>query len=226
MLYLGCTAGVLAGAARAASDGLPTGDVAAATTVLLVPALAGARLLFVARHLDRYRGDPRRIWRRADGGAALYGGLLLALPVSIPVLAAWDLPFWGFWDAAAVTMLVGLIFTRFGCLANGCCAGRPTSGPLGLRLADHRGVVEPRIPAPLLEAGWAAVVLAGALALDPARAFPGATFAAVVAAYAAGRLVLESLRAEAGEGRAPHANALISAALLAGAAALAVAAAA
>jgi phosphatidylglycerol---prolipoprotein diacylglyceryl transferase len=211
MLYLGCVSGVLAGAAVAGDAGLEPGRFAATTVVLLVPALVGSRLLFVAQHLPDFRRDPARLWDRAGGGASLLGGLVLALAVSVGVLAAWDLPFWRYWDAAAVTMLVGLAWTRVGCVLNGCCAGRPTDGPLGVWLADVHGIKRRRWPTPLVEAGWACVVLAVVLPAGDA-APPGTVVAGVVAAYAATRLALEPTREHAA-----LANVVLFAALLAAA---------
>lgn len=215
MLYLGCVAGVLAGATVAGSAGLERSRVALATIVLLIPALAGARLLFVVEHWSVYRREPRRIWRRSEGGAALYGGLLLSVLVSVPVLASFELPFWRFWDTASYTMLIGLIFTRVGCLMHGCCAGRATSGRLGVWLPDHHGVWQRRIPTPLLEAGWAALVLAAAALARAGAPSAGAVFLGVLAAYGAGRLLLETTRASAGSGGS-RANIAFSALLLVG----------
>ena len=214
MLYLGCVAGVLVGAAVAGSVGLEQSRFALATIVLLIPAFAGARLWFVLQHWRVYQRDLRRIGRRSEGGAALYGGLLLSLAVSVPLLTLFEVPFWRFWDAASFTMLVGLIFTRAGCMANGCCAGRRTSGRLGVWLPDHRGAWERRIPTPLLEAGWAALVLVAASLIHAGRPFAGAVFLSVLAAYGAGRLLLEPTRASAGGGS--RANIAFSALLMLG----------
>lgn len=93
-------------------------------------------------------------------------------------------------------MLIGMIVARIGCCLNGCCAGRSTRSWLGLTLPDHRGVWKRRVPTQMLEAAWGAAVLAGAVAMWPHRPFNGAVFLCVVAAYAAGRLVLESTREE------------------------------
>jgi phosphatidylglycerol---prolipoprotein diacylglyceryl transferase len=209
MLYVGCVSGVLAGAAVADASRLDPARFAAATVALLVPALAGARLLFVLQHLSAYRHAPRRIWARSEGGASLLGGLVLAVAVSVPLLGAWRLPFWAFWDAAAITMLVGLAFTRLGCTLHGCCAGRPTSGAIGLVLPDLRGVRRRRRPTQPLEAAWALVVLTAAVAASDAPA--GTVFAGVVAAYAAGRLALEPWR----DGASARPNLVLFAALLA-----------
>jgi phosphatidylglycerol---prolipoprotein diacylglyceryl transferase len=214
MLYVGCVAGVLAGSAVAGAEKLNAHRFGLAAIVLLVLALAGARLWYVVQHLQRYRAEPRRIWSRSEGGSALYGGLVLSVGVSVPVLSLADLPFWAFWDAASITMLVGLILTRIGCLMNGCCAGRETSGVFGVWLPNHRGEWRRRFPTPLLEAGWASVVLAWALATRTDLPFAGATFASVIAAYAAGRLVLDSTREHASVARAWRSNFVISGALL------------
>jgi len=216
MLYLGTVAGVFAGAAVGASAGLDPSRVAWVTVVLLVPALLGSRLWFVLEHSSVYRAEPRRIWRRSEGGSALHGGLVLSLAVSVPLLAAVHIPFWTYWDAASFTMLVGLVFTRIGCVMNGCCAGRATSGSLAMRLPDDRGVWERRIPTQLLEAGWAVLVLVGAAIALATRSSPGWIFLGVLAAYAAGRLLLEPTRQTAGTGGS-RANMLLSAALMLGA---------
>jgi phosphatidylglycerol:prolipoprotein diacylglycerol transferase len=194
MLYVGCVVGVYAGAAVAAMNGLPARDVALASVVLIVPALIGSRLLYVAQHAATYRGDPARIWRRSEGGSALFGGLLLALVVSVPLLRVLDLPFLAFWDAGAVTMAVGNAFTRVGCHLTGCCAGRPTAGRFGVELPNRAGVRQRRVPTQLLEAAWAAVVVLAAIAVGRALDFDGAVFGTVIALYGAGRLVLERQR--------------------------------
>jgi phosphatidylglycerol---prolipoprotein diacylglyceryl transferase len=175
LLYLGCVAGVLLGAAVAAGDGLDDHRFALAAIALLIPALAGARILYVLQHREAFRARPDLVWHRAGGGSSLLGGLVLAVLFSPAVLALAGLPFWGFWDAAAVTMLTGLAFTRVGCLLNGCCSGRR----IGL-------------PVQLVEIAWAAAVLALVLAAGELPA--GARFAAVTGLYAAARLALEPAR--------------------------------
>jgi phosphatidylglycerol---prolipoprotein diacylglyceryl transferase len=194
MLYIGLVAGVVAGNAAAHAAGLDAFRVFVATYILIVPALIGARLLDVASHWRIYRQSPRRIWNRSEGGAAQYGGLALALPLSVPLLAALQLPLGAFWDVAMLTVLVGMIFTRIGCLMNGCCAGRPSQTWISVYLPDHRGVWARRIPTQCLEAAWAVVLLVSAIGVWPRLPFPGALFLFVAAGYAAGRLALESMR--------------------------------
>jgi prolipoprotein diacylglyceryltransferase len=194
MLYLGCVAGVYAGDAVAADRGLDPTRFALMTIALLIPAFVGARALFVVRHLDGYRHDARRIAARTEGGAALFGGLFVAIALSVPVLHLAGLPFWTFWDAASITMLVGLVVTRFGCLMNGCCAGRPTDGRLGIRLHNAVGVEARRYPTQLFEAGLGATILVVALAMRSGAPFDGALFLGVVGSYCLARTGLQRLR--------------------------------
>jgi prolipoprotein diacylglyceryltransferase len=210
MLYDGLVAGVVAGNLAAHAASIDAFRVFVATFLLLVPALAGARLLYVASNWSTFRGRTDRIWDRREGGAAQYGGLLVTLPLSVPLLAALRLPIGSFWDVAAFTILVGMIFTRVGCLLNGCCAGRPARW--GVYLPNHLGVWERRVPTQCLEATWAAVLLGGAAAVWARLPFPGALFLLVAGGYAVGRLALESAR-EHGPGAAkftvPHAISLL-----------------
>ena len=193
LLYIGLVLGVLAGNAAAHAAGIDAFAVFAATFLLLVPALVGARLLFVATHWSDFRGDTRRTFARSEGGAAQYGALAMILPLSVPVTSLIGVPLGEFWDAATFTILVGAVFTRVGCLLNGCCAGRPMRR-WGLRLPNHAGVWERRAPTQLLEALLAAALLAGATLAWRHRPFSGAVFLGAAGAYAVGRLGLESLR--------------------------------
>jgi phosphatidylglycerol:prolipoprotein diacylglycerol transferase len=185
MLYLGLVAGVLVGNLAAHAARVDALRVFAATLILIPPAIAGARLLYVAEHWERYRSSPGRIWNRQEGGMAMYGGMPVMLLLSVPVLAVLGMGFGAFWDVASLTILTGMVFTKTGCWLNGCCARGGTR--------EDRGAWA-RIPAQLLEAGWAAVVLTIACALLGRLSFPGELFLAVTAIHGAGRLTLESMR--------------------------------
>ena len=161
---------------------------------LIVPALAGSRLLYVLLNWRAYRRHRRRIWGGQEGGAAMYGGLLLALALSVPLVRLFDLRWAAFWDAGMVTILTGMIPTRVGCLLNGCCGGRPSSSRLAIRLPNVRGDWQPRLPLQVIEGLWAAVLLAGLALMWPSRPFEGAVFLTGVVGYAAARLVIEPLR--------------------------------
>jgi phosphatidylglycerol:prolipoprotein diacylglycerol transferase len=214
MLYLGAVLGIVLQNAAANAAALPSGRVYLATMLLLPIALLGSRLLYVAGHWADYRDHAARILDRGSGGMTMYGGLLLMLPASVLVLRVLAVPYWSFWDVGLFLILPAMIATRVGCLLNGCCAGRPTDRALGLRLRDVHGHLERRIPTQLLEAALATVLLCVAAVGRTRLLHPGDLFLVVLAGYAAGRLLLQPLRAE----RASHDGPLlISAGLLVGA---------
>ena len=190
MLYIGLVFGMFAGQLAAHASRMDGVRVYLATLTLLVPALAGARLLYVSANWPLYRKNLPRIWDRKDGGYIMYGGLPAALLVSVPLLGVLHLSIPAFWDVAIFTILVGMAFTRIGCLLNGCCAGR-TSSRFGFALPNQRGVWEKRIPTQVLESALAALLLLFALAFRPWAPFPGALFLLVALGYALGRILLE-----------------------------------
>jgi len=162
--------------------------------LLVIPAIVGSRMLFVVSHWDSYRLQPHRIWRRSEGGAALYGGLIAALLLSLPLLRWLSIPIAAFWDAATITILVGMIFTKIGCLLNGCCAGRATNSRFALRLPNINGLWQPRIPSQLIESALAVALLLIALVAWGRVPFNGGVFLLCLTSYAISRWVLESKR--------------------------------
>jgi phosphatidylglycerol---prolipoprotein diacylglyceryl transferase len=194
MLYFGFVIGILAGALAAPLEGVTADRFIVAAVVLVIPAMVGSRLLFVALHWNVYRREPARIWNRAEGGMALYGGLVLAMVVSPPLLSGIGISFRAFWDTATFSLLLGTAITRIGCLLNGCCCGRPTSGWLAIRLPNVQGVWRRRIPTQLLEAGFALTLFLALLTIKILGIFTGPIFPLALAAYGLCRLALEGTR--------------------------------
>lgn len=200
MLYIGLVLGVVAGNVAAHAAGLDALRVYIATIVLIVPALIGARLLFVLSEWETYRRNPRRIWDRGEGGFMMYGAVPVMLLCSVPLLRALHLGFGVFWDVSTFTILVGMIFTRIGCLLNGCCGGRATRGWFGIRLPNTQGTWQKRVPTQVLEAACAAVLLLVAIVMWRRTPFPGALFLLIMLSYASARLLLELARERVGHG--------------------------
>lgn len=194
MLYFGLVFGVVAGNLAAHRAGIDPVRTYIATIILIVPALAGARLLYVAAHWQMYRRDPRRIWNRREGGYIMYGGFPIALLLSVPLLAALHLPFGAFWDVASFTILIGMMFARIGCLLNGCCAGRPSSAWCTLSLPNAAGLWRKRIPTQIFEAAIAALLLLFAMAVWHSMPFSGALFLFVTLGYSGARFAMEFAR--------------------------------
>ena len=97
MLYLGTVLGFYAQLYAAVSIGLHPASTLAATLLLLITCSARRSVAARRRQLARLPGAPqRRILQFSNGGASMYGGLLLAVPLSLPLLAALGIPFGSF----------------------------------------------------------------------------------------------------------------------------------
>jgi prolipoprotein diacylglyceryltransferase len=191
-LFIGLTLGVIAGTEAGKSLGLDPLRLYAALVLLTIPALVGSRLLFVLTHWDRFRGRGLRIWSGQAGGASLYGGLILALACSLGVIPLFGLTIGAFWDAATITLLVGMVVTKIGCLLEGCCAGRKSEGWLTMYLPNAGGEWCRRIPSQLLECALAAGLLVVVASVrTPAN---GTRFLLALAIYSVARLPLGATR--------------------------------
>ena len=213
MLYAGAIAGIFFGTRWAELHGLPASKAFLAMLLIFPAALGGARLLFVALHWNVFRRDKARIWSTNEGGAALYGGLILCFLMSLPLLWVMRLPLGFFWDAVAVALLVGMIFTRTGCAVQGCCAGRPSQSRLAINMPDARGVWCRRLPFPLFEVGVAALTLTVCTKLF-GRSPAGCFFLASLAMYAGGRWLFEPTREKVDRVRGWSVHRIISASLV------------
>ena len=99
----------------------------------LIAGVVGARAFFVIHYFDQFRGDPLgfvAIWK---GGLELIGGVLLAIAVILFYIWYHKLPIRHYLDALAIGLMVALVFGRIGCFLNGCCYGKPTELPCGVR---------------------------------------------------------------------------------------------
>ncbi|HHQ47706.1 MAG TPA: hypothetical protein ENK19_02350, partial [Acidobacteria bacterium] len=129
-----------------------------------------------------------------------------AIPGGALAAAAWAAlrrdGVWTWLDALAGAAPLGQAIGRLGCLSAGCCYGKPTSSPLGMRLADLRGVVAVRYPAQLIASIADLTILAAILLLERHLArrgaqAPGTLFGAYLVLYGTMRFLLELLRATA-----------------------------
>jgi prolipoprotein diacylglyceryltransferase len=107
-----------------------------------------------------------------------------------------------------------MVFTKAGCLLHGCCVGRPSESFLAFYLPDARGVWRRRLPAQLFEAGLAVLILLGSSQVASRLQFEGSLFLCSLAAYAAGRWMLEPARETIDRAGRWSLNRVISAALV------------
>jgi phosphatidylglycerol:prolipoprotein diacylglycerol transferase len=185
--------------ARGKARGLPEDRLSTLSLWLLVLAILGGRLLFVATHWDEYKGDPIGVFRLWEGGLMLYGGYVLAILGGILYVRRVKMPVWRVGDAAAPAMALGIGIGRLGCFLNGCCYGLPTKLPWGIQFPpeSYSSAVFPGEhlhPSQLYMSlsGFALFVLL--LVFDRKRRFDGWLFWTYIAMDAGLRFVIDFTR--------------------------------
>jgi phosphatidylglycerol:prolipoprotein diacylglycerol transferase len=130
---LGFVAAYLLFLRRARGTAVGSDGAADLALAAMVGGLIGARGLYVAQNWTAaFRGRLHEIIRIDHGGLVFYGGFLAA--AALLLLLSWRRGYrYGLVaDLIAPCLALGHAFGRVGCLLNGCCFGRPWSGPLAM----------------------------------------------------------------------------------------------
>jgi phosphatidylglycerol---prolipoprotein diacylglyceryl transferase len=100
----------------------------------LIAGVIGARLFYVIHYFDRsFRSDLLNVFAIWNGGLELIGGVVGALLVIVLYGRHHKVPIRHYLDVLAIGLVTALMFGRIGCFLNGCCYGRPTDLPWGVR---------------------------------------------------------------------------------------------
>lgn len=169
-----------------------------------------------------------------SGGLTYYGGLILACVTAFFFSRRRKLPFLAMSDLAAPLIALGLAFGRLGCFLAGCCFGKPTDMPWGVRFPEmsdafkhHRESFAEALSQQYAETGiWSSLPVhptqlyecAGALAIfaflwfcrRKRIAFGGQALGEFMISYAALRFVIEIWRDDARGGYILSTSQLIS----------------
>ena len=138
LLALSFLVGIGLGAWRAKCMGLDPRVVLDFGIWIIIGALFGARLYFVALHFEEFRSDLlSTVVAFRDGGAGAsglvtYGGFIGGPMAAFLYLRTNGLPFPRNMDTMAPSIALGVFLTRIGCFLNGCCYGKGLDGPLAV----------------------------------------------------------------------------------------------
>ena len=118
-------------------DGLPAEKIYDLCLWMLLAGLVGSKILMLFTEPD-YRDNPA-LFLSLDflrSGGVWYGGLLGAVLAGYFLMKRYKLPWWKTADACAPGIAIGNFFGRQGCFAAGCCWGKPTSLPWGVKFSE------------------------------------------------------------------------------------------
>lgn len=110
---------------------------------LFFGAVMGGKLLFLAVEWRAVASGEVRILGDFRYGFVFFGGVLGAMLMGALLVRRLDLPYLATADYLGVALPMGHALGRLGCLAAGCCYGRPTDLPWGVVLGGHPGSSTP-----------------------------------------------------------------------------------
>jgi len=99
----------------------------------LIAGIVGARLFYVIHYFEKFKTDLSSVFAIWQGGLELLGGVILAIMVIVLYMRHHKLAVRKYLDILAVGLMLALAFGRIGCFLNGCCFGKPTNMPWGVR---------------------------------------------------------------------------------------------
>jgi phosphatidylglycerol:prolipoprotein diacylglycerol transferase len=189
---------------RARARGLDATRMLDLGIYIIISALVGAKLLLLVVDFDQFRGNPAELLSLARSGGVFYGGLILAVLVAFWYMRRHRLPLWQTCDVFAPGIALGHAVGRLGCLAAGCCFGKPTSVAWAVTFTNPQAAANvgtplhvPLHPTQLYESAAEAIVLVLLLATErKGRAYPGRTFWLYMLMYGISRFVIEFYRGD------------------------------
>lgn len=181
-------------------SGLDVDRVLDLTFWLLAIGFVGARLLFVVTLWEQFARDPLAIFKVWEGGLVFFGGPLACFPFAVWYLRKHKLPMWRTMDSMIPGLAIAHAFGRLGCLAAGCCYGKPTGGEWGIKL--YSDLVDKSMqgiylhPTQLYESFSMFVLFAGLIAIYNRKKFDGQVVLVYFCAYPIIRSVIEIFRGD------------------------------
>lgn len=177
-------------------------DIAGSSVYIMIGAIAGAKLLFLAISAKQLIEQHIPIEAAIKGGFVFYGGLLGGALGLIIYVKQFHMDLWRFADLYTTVLPLGHAFGRIGCFFAGCCYGIPwehgytyysTVGatPLGI----------PLLPIQLIEAGLLAKLFAVQLILYLRRKNSCQNTVLYFIVYPTMRFILEFFRGDSERGK-------------------------
>ncbi|MGB3401571.1 MAG: prolipoprotein diacylglyceryl transferase [Microcoleaceae cyanobacterium] len=172
---------------------------------LVLGAIPGARLYYVAFEWEKYAQDPSRILAIWQGGIAIHGAILGGILAVLIFAKLQKVSFWQLADVVAPSLILGQAIGRWGNFFNSEAFGKPTDLPWKLYIPPQNrppGLMSYEYfhPTFLYESLWNVGIFILLLTLffrglkgkSPLK--PGTIFLVYMLVYSSGRIWIEALR--------------------------------
>lgn len=128
-IALGFLVGILLARLEAQRAGEDPEKIMDLSFYILVFAIIGSRLFYVATDPEMFRAAPLEILKLWKGGLVFYGGFIAALITALIYLKKKKMPWGKTADIIAPSLSVGQFIGRLGCFCAGCCYGKACDLP-------------------------------------------------------------------------------------------------
>ncbi len=199
MAAIGLLTGVTLAARRAEKEGLDGGLIADLGFYVIIAAIVGSRLMYVLVEYPTFIAEPLRIFKLWEGGLVFYGGFIACVPVVWWFINKHNLAFWKVADVLAPYLALAHAIGRLGCLAAGCCYGRPTDSWVGIVFSNPGGLAPlgvPLYPTQIFDSLNEFIIFLILLAIRRRKKFDGQLMIVWITLYSVGRFIVEYFRGD------------------------------
>lgn len=166
---------------------------------IVLSAMVGARLFYVAVNPGIFLDDPLEIFKIWNGGLVFYGGFIAAALVAMGYLKKRRIPIWQTADVLSPGLAAGHVLGRVGCFFAGCCYGKTCELPWAVTFSDPQSLAPlgmPLHPSQLYEVINNLVIFCVLWLLRRRKTFEGQVFWIYLLMYGITRTVLEIFRGD------------------------------
>lgn len=145
-MAVGFIAGILLAKNEAKRLGEDPNNIVDVSFYVLIAAIIGSRLFYVAINYDIFLKNPVEIFKIWKGGLVFYGGFIVAFIVAVIYLKKNKMPLWKTGDIVAPSLAIGHFFGRLGCFSAGCCYGKSCELPWAVTFTHPQSLAPIGIP--------------------------------------------------------------------------------
>jgi phosphatidylglycerol---prolipoprotein diacylglyceryl transferase len=204
LIAIGFLVGLWLAVIQAKKENIPVNKILDLSFYLLLAAIVGSRLFFILINAVHYINHPLDIFKIWEGGLVFYGGVLLAVPVTMWYVKRHRLDVWNTADIFAPSIAIAHVFGRLGCLSAGCCHGKPAEDlPWGIIFTDPECLAPTNVllhPTQLYESAGELLIFLTLIMLRNHKSFNGRLFMMYLILYAVLRFIVEFFRGDIGRG--------------------------
>lgn len=199
-LALGVLAAIFMARREAVRLGVDPDKIVDACFYVVVAAIVGSRLFYVATNVDAFISDPLEVFKIWNGGLVFYGGFIGAVIVVLIFLKVHHLPLGKCADITAIALPLGHFLGRIGCFFAGCCYGKICYQPWAVAFHHPESLAQPLHvplhPTQLYESGANFLVFLLLFAFRKFKQYDSQLFWIYIAVYGVNRSIIEAFRAD------------------------------